>query len=443
MRKTLLLISLIAAVTGSLLAFGQKAANAPKYPSFSKNVTLKLWDWGGSSGAVIAAFNKDFPNIKVQLSNVGAGPDEYNKLLTALKAGTGAPDVAAIEYGFLPSFIAFGGLTDLAQYGANDFKSLYPEWAWRQVSPDGKSVWGIPGDQGPLALVYRADLYKKYGLKVPKTWSEFEANAVKLSKATNNKVKIANFFSTYAPWYMGLVWAYGGHFWSKNGEAWTQNLNNPKAKTVLNYWGKMIEKGYVSSFQDFTLDFYKALGNDSIISSIEAAWGPGSIASSLSKKTAGKWRVAPIPQWAGMGKFTTGNWGGTAYAVTTQSKEPQAATIFAAWMMTHPNAIKINWVKQGVFPAAKAGLTLPELQDPKLDPNKFFGMNVAGAYLEASRHVDTNFIWSPWFLFANDNFNKHLADAIAKKITWDQALEHWQSEVLTYAQAQGFTVTEK
>ena len=437
--KKLVLVGIGLGLAVSVLA----DSSAPKLPTFTKAVTLKFWDWGASDKAMIAAFNKDYPSIKVEWANVGAGPDEYNKLLTALKAGTGAPDIAAIEYGFLPSFIAFGGLVDLAKYGANDYKNLYPEWAWRQVSPEGSAVYGVPGDQGPLALVYREDQYKRYGLTVPKTWAQFEANAIKLSNATKGKVKIANFFSTYAPWYMGLVWAAGGKFWTKNGDAWTQSFGNPQSKTVLNYWGKLIEKGYVSTLQNFTQDFYKALDSDNIISSVEAAWGPGTFAGSLTKKTAGKWRVAPLPQWSSGTPFKTGNWGGTSYAVTTQSKEPQAALIFSLWMMAHPTAIKINWVTQGVFPAAKAGLSLPELQDPKLDPNRFFGTNVAAAYLEASKHVDSNFIWSPWFLYANDNFNKHLADAIAKKITWNKALENWQSEVLTYAQSQSFSVTGK
>lgn len=310
-------ISSAAVLLMAAAVVAQTAPGAPKLPAFTKSVILKLWDWGASNKAMIAAFNKDYPSIKVQWSNVGAGPDEYNKLLTALKAGTGAPDVAAIEYGFLPSFISFGGLVDLAKYGANDFKSLYPEWAWRQVAPQGSAVYGIPGDQGPLALVYREDQYRKYGLSVPKTWAQFEANAAKLALATKGKVKIANFFSTYAPWFMGLVWGSGGNFWTQSGDAWTQSLANPKSKTVLNYWGKLIEKGYVSTYQDFTQDFYKALDSDSVISSVEAAWGPGTFASSLSKKTAGKWRVAPLPQWTPNGKFTTGNWGGTSYAVTT------------------------------------------------------------------------------------------------------------------------------
>ncbi len=151
-------VFLVATVPMALVTAASNAPAAPKLPAFTRNVTLKLWDWGASNKAVIAAFNKDYPNIKVEWANVGAGPDEYNKLLTALKAGTGAPDIAAIEYGFLPSFIAFGGLVDLAKYGANNYKNLYPDWAWRQVSPEGSAVYGIPGDQGPLALVYREDL---------------------------------------------------------------------------------------------------------------------------------------------------------------------------------------------------------------------------------------------------------------------------------------------
>lgn len=428
----------------SLLLLGTAlgASNAPSYPAFSRPVTLKLWDWGGSDKAIIAAFEKAYPSIKVEWANVGAGPDEYNKLLTALKAGTGAPDVAAIEYGFLPTFIAFGGLQDLSRHGANAYRQLFPAWAWQQVSPDGKAVYGIPGDQGPLALVYRADLYAKYGLKVPKTWAEFQANAQKLSNATGGKVKIANFFGTYAPWYMGLVWADGGTFWTAKGDQWTQQLNSAKAKRVMSYWGALIDRKLVSTYQDFTPDFYHALDAGSVISSVEAAWGPGTFASSLSQKTAGKWKVAPLPQWPDARTFATGNWGGGSYAVTVQSKEPEAATLLAAWMQTHPKAVEINWTTQGVFPAATTGTTLASLHDLKRDPNKFFGADVAGAYLEASRHVNPNFRWAPWFLYANDAYNKHVADAISHKATWTGALDAWQQDVLNYAQSQSYTVRE-
>jgi multiple sugar transport system substrate-binding protein len=127
-------------------------------------------------------FEKAYPNIKVHVNNIGGGPAEYQKLQTALKAGSGAPDVAQIEYDFLPSFIATDGLADIAQYGANEAKQYFVPWTWGQVSPDGKTVFGIPQDSGPLALNYNKKIFDQYGLSVPTTWDEYAQDAEKLAK---------------------------------------------------------------------------------------------------------------------------------------------------------------------------------------------------------------------------------------------------------------------
>ncbi|NJK46464.1 MAG: hypothetical protein HC933_21420 [Pleurocapsa sp. SU_196_0] len=50
-----------------------------------------------------------------------------------------------------------------------------------------------------------------------------------------------------------------------------------------------------------------------------------------------------------------------------------------------------------MFPAAEAGLDLPELADKTRNPSKFYGgQNVAAVYKAASKGVNTTFQWSPW-----------------------------------------------
>jgi multiple sugar transport system substrate-binding protein len=55
-------------------------------------VTLSFWSWVPGIDKAIAAFEKEYPKITVKRDNVGNGTTEYNKLLTALQAGSGAPD---------------------------------------------------------------------------------------------------------------------------------------------------------------------------------------------------------------------------------------------------------------------------------------------------------------------------------------------------------------
>ncbi len=415
----------------------------PDYSKFKPEegpVTLEVWSWVGGLDKIGAMFEKVYPNIKVHVNNIGGGPAEYQKLQTALRAGSGAPDVAQIEYDFLPSFIVTEGLLDLSKLGANDVKSFFVPWTWAQVSPDGQAVYGIPQDSGPLALLYNKRIFDQYGISVPTTWEEFATQAEKLSHATNGKAKMANFYTTSAPWYMGLVWAAGGKFFKPQGDAWTQTLNSPEAEKVLTYWNDLVKKKYVAAIPGFTAEFYNAVGAGEIAASIEAAWGPGVTAASLNDRTSGEWRVAPLPQW-NKGEFRSGNWGGSSNVVTKQSKYPKAATLFAIWLNTSETAVIANWNNYAIFPASIAGLASPALNQPDRNPSKFCGgQNVAEVFAQASKAVDVNFAWSPWFAFVNDNFNKQIDALFTGKATVKQALDAWQNESLKNAAANGFEV---
>jgi multiple sugar transport system substrate-binding protein len=430
-----------------LAANAQESYKAPDYQKFqpeSGQITLELWSWVGGLDKVAKEFEKVYPNIKVNVNNVGGGPDLYRKLQTALKAGSGGPDLAQVEFMFLPSFIVTDGLIDLAKYGANDVKSYFVPWTWGQVSPDGKAVYGIPQDSGPLALMYNKKIFDQYQLTVPTTWDEFAQQAEKLAQASNGKVKMSHYYPTQAPWLIGLAWASGGKFFKVEGDTWTQTLNNPAAEKVLTYWDGLIKKGYVSTVPGFTAEYYNSLGVGEIAASIEAAWGPGVTAASLNEKTAGEWRAAPLPQWTKGEQFRSGNWGGSCNVVTKQSKNPKAATLFAIWLNTAKVPVVGNWNGYGLFPAATSGLAAPELNQPDKNPSKFFGgQNVAEIYSEASKAVDVDFAWAPWFGFVNDNLNKHVAALFAGQVSPKQALDAWQDESLKNAKADGYEVKGK
>src|SRR5258708_10799850 len=191
------------------------------------------------------------------------------------------------------------------------------------------------------------------------------------------------------------------------------------------------QEGYVSTLSDFTEELYSALGSDQIVSSVEAAWGPGVFAASLKEKTAGEWRVAPLPQWSKDQPFRSGNWGGSCNSVTKQSKYPKAATLFSIWLNTQKAPVIGNWVNTGIFPASLSGLTSPDLNDPEKNPSKFCGgQNIAQLYSDAAKAINVDFAWAPWFAYANDNYNKHIAELLSGSATVKQPLDGWLNTCL-------------
>lgn len=419
----------------------------PAFPATLNNgqpIEITYWSWVPNMDKQAALFTQRYPNVKVNVVNLGGGQSgTYPRLQTALRAGTGAPDVAQVEFGYIPFFASTGGLVDLGRLLPSNAKSFFPAWTWSQVSPDGKSVFGVPQDTGPFAMIYRKDIFDRYNVKVPTTWEEYAAAGKELFEKSNGKVKIGNFFSTFAPWFTALVWAGGGQMWTVDGDGYRQTLNNAVSKRVANYWGDLIKKGYVSTLPAFSQDFWNAVAAGEVATSMEAAWGTGSFAGSLANNPGqgAQYRVAPLPQWQRGQPFRTGNWGGSTAVVTRQSKNPQVAATFALWLMTSKTSVVAGWNGAGLFPAANAGLTIPELRDPNRNPVKFFGgQNVAQIYGQAARSVNVNFAWSPWAPTVDASFAKQVDLALKGSISWDAAMDAWQAETLEKAKADGFNV---
>src|SRR5215217_7239699 len=103
-------------------------------------VTLTFWSWVPDIENEIKLFEKAHPNIKIKYVNAGQGTPQYTKLRTALKSGTGAPDVVQIEFQYIPTFRQIDALADLSQHGANGVKDDFVGWTWDQYPMDPRST---------------------------------------------------------------------------------------------------------------------------------------------------------------------------------------------------------------------------------------------------------------------------------------------------------------
>jgi multiple sugar transport system substrate-binding protein len=396
-------------------------------------VTLTFWSWVPNLQQQVNLFEKSHPTIKVNLVNAGVGLAQYTKLRTALKAGTGAPDVVQIEYQYLPTFELTGKLVDLSQYGANSYKNDFIPWTWDQVSM-GTKVYGIPQDSGPMGLLYRSDIFAKYHLAVPATWAQLGQEAIALHKA-NPKVYLTDFTANEGGWFTALLWQAGVRPFKVKGTTLSIDVNAPAARQVANYWGDLVKADAVSTLPDFTTSFATALTTGALASWLVPAWGANVVAGAAGKTT-GHWRAAPLPQWTA-GAHVFSNWGGASDAVTTQSQHPKEAAEFAIWLNDNVQSASMFVTVQSEFPVTKAVLNSPSLDAPQ----PFYGgQRTNKIFADASSHIDLGFQWSPFQDYVYTQMQNDFANAINARTSFAAALDTLQNTLVNYAKAQGFTV---
>jgi len=397
--------------------------------------TLTFWTWVPNIDKEVALFQAKYPAIKVNVVNAGQGSDAYTKLRTALKAGKGAPDLAQIEYQYIPTFSITKSLVDLRPYGAAANQAKFVDWTWNQVTGPGGEILAYPQDTGPMGMLYRADLFEKYGIGVPKTWDDFAAAARKLH-AADPKVYLTDMAANEAAAWHGLMWQAGAKPYTVDGSTVGLAVNDPASKKVADYWGTLAKEGVIATDPDFTDTWFQGFSSGKYATWLTAAWGPVFLSGSA-KTTAGKWRAAPLPQWDSA-KPASGNWGGSTTAVVKGTQNPIAAAKFAEFLNTDPATASMFNTVQNFFPATKALLADPAFAGQK---SAFFGdQPVNELFAGIGGTVDSAWQWPPFLDQSVKDWTETAGTALANKADVAAATDQWQSRLTAYAKDQGFTV---
>ena len=155
-KKTIALIGAVAMLSSVAACGSTSAGDSGSTGSSDKKIELTVWSWDSTLPRTVKGFEAKNPNIKVKVTNAGTNKDEYNALSNAIEAGSGAPDIAQIEYYALPEYVIRGHLENLSDLGASDFKDFYTPGTWSSVSindgvyADGFRPDGLVLQQGRL-----------------------------------------------------------------------------------------------------------------------------------------------------------------------------------------------------------------------------------------------------------------------------------------------------
>ena len=397
-------------------------------------VTLTYVNWDGGMQAVVDQWNKDNPNIQVQLSKPsGTGYTLYNKLITNNKAGTN-PDITEVEYQALPALISNKVVVPIDKY-VGDLSSEFDKASLSQVQFEGKT-YGVPQNTCPMVFFYRKDIFDKLGLKAPTTWTEYAADAAAIHQA-NPKQFIGNFTAVDAGWFAGLAQQAGANWWTTSGTSWTVAIDDPATKKVADYWNNLIQQGVVSPEPNWSPQWNTDMNNGTLIGWVGAQWGPNQLPS-IAKDTAGKWVAAPLPAW-NAGDQTVGIWGGETEAVTANSKHPAEAAKFVKWMNSSAEGVKILIQQVDVFPASISNQTQDVLKTPPPFMSNQPDYNTV--MTQAAKNVRTFQIWGPNANVTFDSYSNAFAAALQNKTPLSAALTQMQQATVSDMKQRGFTVT--
>jgi multiple sugar transport system substrate-binding protein len=417
-----------ASASASVLAGGKSCS--------SSATPITFWAWVPGISRAVTEFNNSHPSICVTLEDPGAGGAEYTLLNNAMKAGSGAPDVAEMEFDELPSFIIQKYVVNLVPYGANNYKSDFAPWAWSQVSQNG-AVYAMPSDFGPMAFYYDQQTLAKYKITPPTTWAQLATDAVSLHKQ-NPGAYLLNLSPNDLQWLMDVMGQAGAWpFQYSGGSNVTINWTGPAQEKFAAYWQGLINEHAVSTVNDAGTEVNTNLDKGVTAAAIDSAWAPSYFVADV-KQSLGQWRAASLPQWTA-GADVGADWGGSTYPVFTQSKHAAQAAEFSEWL----TATDASWNIVKTPPSSLFPTYLPTLNSGSFtsltypisgtsQPNQVFS---AGA-----KNIPAT-PWPPFMTQALTQANTTFGGVLSGKETMQQAFAAFQTAEVSYAKAQGFNVS--
>jgi multiple sugar transport system substrate-binding protein len=324
---------------------------------------VAMWFWDEiSTKQVIEAYHKKQDKIRVKFTKLSYD-DTHKKLLTSLAAGGGAPDICAIEIGYVGAFAGKGGLADLNQapFDAGQFKNDMVAYKWTQGSTQDGRLVAMPWDVAPGGVWYRADLFQKAGLETDpekvqaraKTWDDLFQIAEDLRKKTPNTALFADAFQDV----FAVMNEQQGHGWfTAEGK-----LNYDKALKPLQRTVEARKRGVDAKIDWWGAEFANGIKQNAFAGMGIACWMQGGTTRDQ-PQTVGQWRIIHAPE----GDY---NMGGSFLSIPEQSKKKDAAWDFVKYICASTEGQNIIFKATGIFPAYK-----PAWKDPIYDqPVEFFG----------------------------------------------------------------------
>jgi ABC-type glycerol-3-phosphate transport system substrate-binding protein len=354
--------------------------------AWAQRTKVTFWTWVNLEPAV-AAFEAQHPDIDVEIVTFGPW-DLHDKLLTALAAGTGAPDLAQLVIRRFDAYRETGQLVDLTPYVTPEYRAAVPDAIWT-AAMSGDRILGLPTDFGPGVVWYRRDLFEQFDIEVPiATWDDFIEAGKRIVAGTNGRVHMMPLYVPSGQWgvasFAQFLHSRGGNFYDADGSLIRDNAL--LADTLRWYYDLAEEHEIAYPVPWFTPSFW-ALVEAGRFATLPANTAEGRNIQRFAANQEGQWGIMPWPKWAPDAPERTGIWGGNVLAIPAQSRNQEAAAKFATWLTGTVEGQVAYFENVGGMPVFAPARETPRLQQPEA----FYGGDVIAQNLLPTE---------PWYWFS-------------------------------------------
>lgn len=355
-RKTLVALALTFGLFAALWPAAAFKAAEPTQVTYWYPVDL-----GGGLATVMQSlvdeFNAGHPDIKVTASYTGNYDLTLQKIQAAALAGN-LPDVAVVVNDHTQVLAPTGALQDLDGFVNKAGGKAYMGRFYQSLllnSYSGGRLYSLPFQRSVPVLYYNKAALAKAGIaRPPGTWTEFIADAEKLTVRNGNETTRwgAEFPLEAYNWiYYALVYQAGGEVMSKDLKR--LYLDQPAAVAAMQYWWDLVNKQKVmpaytpwsQAPQDFVAE------KTAMIAYSSGAQG------FFRQSAKFDWGLVRMPEGK---RFGVAPGGGNLVMFKKSPAQEQAAWTFIAWMM-EPNQQAVWSSKSGYIAVTSAAWKTPTM----------------------------------------------------------------------------------
>lgn len=297
--------------------------------------------WQAAIDDATKAVQAKHPGVDVKIEEQ-QWTEHLAKFDTALASGN-TPDVIELGKSEMLAYMAAGAFAPVTKADFPNSKT------WLKGLADSGSyagkLYGVPYYAGARAVIYRKDLYKAVGAKVPKTLNEFDAVGRKLMKKYGKDKNFSAFYFAGRNWHNGMAWVYdyGGRIaFTKSGK-WVGGLESPQAIAGLTRLKSTVLALSRATKTNDEAHPWQALvfSKGKVAAYLANGWEWGQ---AVTKKGGGnpaiepKMGAFPMPSHI-KGRYLPAFLGGSNLAVPAASKNKQLATEWIAAFTTTKNEI--------------------------------------------------------------------------------------------------------
>ena len=227
----------------------------------TKEITISFYNTMGSNlrtvlDAYIEQFNEMFPNVTIEVTQVGGYDDVRDQINTELTVGN-QPNIAYCY----PDHVAMYNLTGkvvvlddlinstvevttevlgLTQAQIDDFIAGYYEEG-KQFG-DGL-MYTLPMSKSTEVLYYNKTFFEENNLTVPSTWEELEALCKQIKEIDPTSIPLG--YDSEANWFITMCEQYGSDYTSATGDHYL--FDNETNRGFVKMFREWFQKGYLTT----------------------------------------------------------------------------------------------------------------------------------------------------------------------------------------------------